>query len=147
MKVILLQDVKALGKKGAVKEVAEGYAHNFLIPKGLVMEATKGNMNMLANENHKREMHEAKLLQEAQAMAAQLKDKVLVMPSKCGEGGRLFGSITNGDVAQALGQQNFHIDKRKIELKETVKAVGRYPVTLRLHPQVQVEVIIDVQAL
>ena len=146
MKVIFLEDVKAKGKKGDVKEVAEGYANNFLIPRGLAIPATSNNMNMLANEKRKREQQEAQNLADAKALAEKLAGAGVVLRANCGESGRLFGSITNADVAAGLSEQGIHIDKRKVELAEPIKALGEYEVLLRLHAEVQAKVKLEVKA-
>lgn len=146
MKVILLQDVKALGKKGEVKEVANGYGQNFLLPRGLALPATKENMNMLEHKQKQMEMKEEKELAKAEEAAKKLEDQTLEMLVKSGEGGRLFGSITNGDIAQALADKGFEVDKRKIELEEGIKAVGSYRVLIKLHSQVQAWINLEVKA-
>jgi large subunit ribosomal protein L9 len=146
MKVILLQDVKSLGKRGDIKEVAEGYARNYLMPKGLVAEANKANMNMLTHEKELKATKEARMLAQAESLAAKLEGSVLTIEAKSGEGGRLFGSVTNGDIAEALAKDGVNIDKRKIEIAEPVKAVGRYEIILHLYNKVQCKLILDVQA-
>ena len=146
MKIILLQDVKALGKKGDTKEVADGYARNSLIPKGLAIAATSANLNMLANEEKKKKEKEASELKQAKEVAARLKEVSVMLSCKCGEAGRLFGSVTNGDIAEALEKQNFAIDKRKIEIPETIKQLGGHDVIIRLHAQVQAKITIMVTA-
>lgn len=147
MKVILLQDVKALGKKGAVKEVAEGYGRNFLLPRKLAVEATTANMKILEKENQRLAEDEAKKLADAKALATRLKEAEIVVKGKAGEGGRLFGSITNKEIADAISAVvGAEIDKRKVELNEAVKALGEYKVMLRLHPQVHQEIVVHVIA-
>lgn len=147
MKVILLQDVKALGKKGSVKEVAEGYGRNFLLPRKLAVEATTANMKILEKENQRLAEDEAKKLADAKALAARLKEAEIVVKGKAGEGGRLFGSITNKEIADAISAVvGTEIDKRKVELNEAVKALGEYKVMIRLHPQVHQEIIVRVIA-
>jgi len=136
MKVILLQDVKALGKKGDIKEVAEGYGRNFLVPRGLVAEATAGNLKRLQLEEQKKEDQATKALSEARRMAGKLDGIVLEIVARAGEGGRLFGSVTNGDIAGALQKKNLTIDKRRIELAEPLKTLGAHRVCVRLHPNV-----------
>lgn len=138
MKVILLQDVKKLGQKGAVLEVAEGYARNFLFPKKLAAEASDGNLKNLqhikAAENRKKEA----VLEEARELAKKLEDIVVQVATKVGEGGRLFGSVTSKDVVEALaGGHKINVDKKKIEIDGTVKSLGTYYVTVKLHPEVQ----------
>ena len=148
MKVILLQDVKALGKKGEIKEVSEGYAHHFLIPKKLVLEANAGNLNILAHNQQKVQERETKNLQGAKEIAEKLQDQTILVYAKAGESGRLFGSVTNKEVADALAAAlGAPIDKRKVELLEPMKTIGSYPVLLKLHSQVQVQVNVQVNAL
>lgn len=140
MKVILLQDVKSLGKKGELKEVADGYGRNVLLAKKLAMEATKSNMTMFANTQKKQAEKAAQELADAQALGKKLKELDIVLPVKAGEGGRLFGAVTNKEVADAvsglLGQE---IDKRKVELKDALKTVGTHTVLFKLHSKVHVE--------
>ncbi|MGI5892178.1 MAG: 50S ribosomal protein L9 [Bacillota bacterium] len=146
MKVILLQDIKSLGKRGDIKEVAEGYARNYLLPKGLVAEANKANMNMLQHEKELKANKEARILADAKQLAQRLQDTVWTIEAKCGDGGRLFGSITNADVADALAKDGIDIDKRKVEIAESIKTIGRYQIILRLHSQVQCQIFLDVVA-
>lgn len=147
MKVILLQDVKSLGKKGDIKEVSDGYVRNFLLPKGLVAQANKANMNMLEHEQELKANKETQLLADAQALAEKLKDNVCVLKAKCGDAGRLFGSITNANIADELAKNDVKIDKRKIEISEAIKTVGSYEVVLRLHPKVHCKINLVVEAL
>lgn len=138
MKVILQQDVKNQGKKGSVLEVAEGYARNYLFPRKLAVEATQGQMKELdfkkAAETRKLQQIEA----EARELASKLEEITVKISTKAGEAGRLFGSITNKDIADILAKQHkITLDKKKIELKEHIKALGVYPVNVKLHPNVQ----------
>ncbi|MDR2712665.1 MAG: 50S ribosomal protein L9 [Clostridiales bacterium] len=145
MKVILLQDIKNLGKKGEVKEVAEGYGRNYLIPQGQVAEASKKNMGKLDLELKRKERRESEALAKAQELAQRLENTVMPLEMKAGGAGRLFGSATNADIAAALAKQGIELDKRKIELKEPVKTLGQYEVLIKLHSQVQVTIILDVK--
>jgi len=139
MKVIFLQDVKGQGKKGEIKDVAEGDARNFLIPRGLAQAATEGALKsigqMKAAENKRKE----KAREEAQALAEKLADMTLVIKAKAGENGRLFGAVTNKQIAEELEKQGFRIDKRQIELDEPIRTLGVTRVTLRLYPEVKGE--------
>lgn len=146
MKVILLEDVRALGKKGDIKEVSDGYARNSLIPKKLVIEATANNLNAVKKQAEKKAEREAKELAEAQEIAAKLKTTAVNLTCKCGEKGRLFGSITNADIAAGLAQYGFDIDKRKIEIPDSIKTVGNYEVIAKLHAKVHVKFTVAVKA-
>jgi large subunit ribosomal protein L9 len=137
MKVILLQDVKALGKKGQMVEVSDGYARNFILKKKLGVEATNKNLNDLKLQK----AHEDKLAKEqleaAQALAKDLEEKEIVCQMKVGEGGKTFGSISTKEIAQAVKEQlSLDLDKKKMVLDEPIKSLGTYNVKLKLHPQV-----------
>lgn len=137
MKVIFLKDVKGQGKKGEVKNVADGYAHNFLIKKGLAVEATPANISKL-NAQKKREAKEAA---EELAKAKQLKEELekitVELTAKAGEGGRLFGSVTSKQIADALSKDfQIKIDKRKIELPDAIRSLGYTKVPVKLHPEI-----------
>jgi large subunit ribosomal protein L9 len=137
MKVILLQDVKALGKKGQMVEVSDGYARNFILKKNLGVEATNKNLNDLKLQK----AHEDKLAKEqleaAQALAKDLEEKEIVCQMKVGEGGKTFGSISTKEIAQAVKEQlSLDLDKKKMVLDEPIKSLGTYNVKLKLHPQV-----------
>lgn len=137
MKVILLQDVKPLGKKDDVVDVADGYAKNGLIGKKLAVEATPKALNDLKLKHANNEKVAAQNLADAKAFAEQIKDKTIVVKLKCGEGGRTFGSISSKEIAEeAKKQLNIEIDKKKIQLPEAIKAIGSYEVSIKLHQQV-----------
>ncbi|HUC93618.1 MAG TPA: 50S ribosomal protein L9 [Paenibacillus sp.] len=137
MKVIFLQDVKGQGKKGEVKNVSEGYARNFLLPKGLVKEASEGNIKTLEVQKSSEQKKKAQEKEEAQKLAARLNETTVVVKTKAGEGGRLFGAITSKQIAEALAAQGFTIDKRKIELDEPIRALGVTQVAVRVYPDVK----------
>ena len=137
MKVILLEDVKALGKKGQVVNVSDGYARNLLLPKKLGVEATGKNMNDLKLQK----AHEDKVAQEnldaAKAFAEELKDKQVTVGIKVGEGGRTFGSISAKEIAEAAkAQLGYELDKKKLQLSAPIKELGTTMVPIKLHPKV-----------
>lgn len=137
MEVILLEDVKALGKKGQVVNVSDGYARNLLLPKKLGVEATGKNMNDLKLQK----AHEDKVAQEnldaAKAFAEELKDKQVTVGIKVGEGGRTFGSISAKEIAEAAkAQLGYELDKKKLQLSAPIKELGTTMVPIKLHPKV-----------
>jgi len=138
MKVIFLQDVKGQGKKGEIKEVSEGYARNFLLPKGVVQLATEGakkTLNQQVASAQKKKDNEKK---DAQELAARLSELTVVIKAKAGEGGRLFGAITSKQIAEALEEgQKIVIDKRKIELDDPIRTLGVTKVVVKLYPDVK----------
>lgn len=144
MKVILLEDVKSLGKRGDIKEVADGYARNFLFTKKLAQEASQGNLNSIAHEHMLQAERDAKALAKAREFAALLNTQKLSVPAKCGEAGRLFGSITSADIAEALAEQGIKVDKRKIDLPEPIKTLGEYTAVIKLHAEVHCKVAFEV---
>lgn len=145
MKVILLKDVPGQGKSGEVVNVAEGYARNYLFPRGLASEASKGRMKELADRQQATALKEEKVRQEAREMASRLNELTVVIKTKTGEGGRLFGSVNNKDIADALAlQHKVQLDKKKLVVKEPIKQLGVYPVTAKLHPAVQAEIKVEV---
>ena len=146
MKVILLQDVKALGKKGEVVNVNDGYARNFILPKKLGVEANGKNLNDLKLQKN----NEAKVAQEhldaAKKLAGELKAGKVVLTMKVGEGGRTFGSVSSKEIAEAVKEQmHLDIDKKKIQLKEQIKTLGTHIVSVKLHPEVTAELNVSVK--
>lgn len=145
MKVILLQDVKGLGKKGAMVEVAEGYGRNFLVPRGLAAAASEGAVKNLAHEKERERAKAERLRQEAQELGKRLAGLKVVIPARVGDAGRLFGSVTSKDVAEALQRAaGVTVDKRKIEMKDAVKTLGEHQVAVKLHPDVTAQVTVEV---
>ena len=145
MKVILLQDVKGSGKAGDVVKVSDGYARNMLLPKGLAKEATEGNIRSL----EKQKAIAAEKLEEQKAaakeMAAKLEKITLKIESKGGDSGKLFGSITSKDIAEALEkQEGMKIDKKKIEMKTPIKQAGETEVTLKLFTEISAQLKVSV---
>lgn len=137
MKVILLQDVKSLGKKDQIVDVSDGYARNMLLPKKLGIEATSKNMNDLKLKKAHEDKVAAEVLAEAQALAAQMENESVTMSIKMGENGRTFGSISSKEIAEAIKEQLGHdIDKKKIVMKDAIKAPGTRTVGIKLHSKV-----------
>lgn len=137
MKVILLQDVKSLGKKDQIVDVSDGYARNMLLPKKLGIEATSKNMNDLKLKKAHEDKVAAEVLAEAQALAAQMENESVTMSIKMGENGRTFGSISSKEIAEAIKEQLGHdIDKKKIVMKDAIKAPGTRTVGIKLHTKV-----------
>ena len=132
MKVILLEDVKSLGRKDEVKEVSDGYARNFLFKKHLAQPADKANLNSLNHELKLKAQREQAQKERAEKIKKELSGKVVKVPAKAGEAGRLFGSVTTSDVSEALAQMGYEVDKRKIELP-SIKEVGESEAKLKLY--------------
>lgn len=148
MKVILKEDVKALGKKGKVCEVSDGYARNFLLPRGLAIEATQGNVQDLAHKQKQEELRKQKEKQAALDLAAKIEAMSVILKVKVGDKGRLFGSVTNKEIAEVLEKEyKLKLDKRKIELKEPIKATGEHIITVKIHPEVNGNLKIRVEAI
>lgn len=146
MEVILLQDVKSLGKKGEVVKVNDGYARNFILPKKLGIEANGKNMNDLKLQKANEEKIAAENLAAAKALAEELKDKEITLKLKLGEGGKTFGSVSSKEIAEAAKEQlGYDIDKKKIQLKESIKSLGVHNVAIKLHPKVTAELKVKVQ--
>lgn len=137
MKVILLEDVKALGKKGQVVDVSDGYGNNFILKKKLGVEANGANMNDLKLQKAQNEKLAKEQLEAAKALAARLEEMSVTLSIKAGEGGRAFGSVSSKEIAAAYKEQNdVEIDKKKIQLPEALKTFGTHEVPVKLHPQV-----------
>lgn len=140
MKVILLEDVKSLGKKGEVVNVNDGYARNLLFKKNLGIEATKQNLNDLKLQKQNNDKLEAERLEEAKKLAKELEEKEVVLAIKTGSDGRVFGSVSTKEIAEAAKEQlGYELDKKKMHLKDAIKSVGTFHVPVKLHPKVTVE--------
>ncbi|WP_418745660.1 50S ribosomal protein L9 [Frisingicoccus sp.] len=145
MKVILLEDVKSLGKKGELVEINEGYARNFILKKKLGLEATAKNMNDLKLKKANEEKVAKEQLEAAKAFAEELKEKVVTVSIKTGEGGRVFGSVSTKEIAAAAkAQLNLDIDKKKLNLQEPIRMVGTVIVPYKVHPKVTAELKVKV---
>ena len=146
MKVILLEDVKTLGKKGEIVNVNDGYARNFILPKKLGLEATGKNLNDLKLQKAHEEKRAKELLEAAQESARSLEGKAVVIKMKAGEGGKLFGSVSSKEIAAAYKEQHgLEIDKKKIQLSDPIRAFGSFEVPVKLHPQVTGTLKVNVQ--
>lgn len=140
MKVILLQDVKSVGKKGEVVNASDGYARNFLFPKKLAQEANEVNMHILNKKNEADRKKKLAEIEEAQKVANGLKDKEVVIYAKSGDNGRLFGAITTKDISQEMEKQlNVIVDKKKIVVN-TIKTMGSYDVEVKLYPEISTKI-------
>jgi large subunit ribosomal protein L9 len=144
MKVIFLKDVKGQGKKGQVKELSEGYVRNFLLPQGLAKLASDGNLKTLEVQNASEQKRKEKEKEDAQTLAKKMEEMTVVIKTKAGEGGRLFGAITSKQIGEALAAQGIKIDKRKIELEDPIRTLGVTQVVVKLHPEVKAK--LSVQA-
>lgn len=148
MKVILLQDIKGTGKKDQVLEISDGYARNYLLPRKLAKEATAEAMNSLQKAQGASRHREEVKKQEAEAKARELKGKVIQLEVKGGDNGKLYGAITNDQIAAALKQQHgFEVDKRKLELDEPIKTAGQAFVTLKLMAGISTRMIVNVKVI
>lgn len=146
MKILLTEDVKKLGKKGEIVNVSDGYAKNFILPQKLGVEANKAVMNEWQTKKGSEENRKRKEEEQAKALAKELTGKEVVIRTKAGEGGRLFGSITSKDVAEVLEQQlSLKVDKKKIQMPENIKGVGEYTVTIKLHAKAAAEIRLKVE--
>ncbi len=137
MKVILLEDVKSLGKKGEIVNVSDGYARNFVLPKKLGVEANAQNQNALKQQKKREEKEAQEKLAQAQELASVLEQKQIVVAMKKGEGDRVFGSISAKEIAEAAkAQHGLELDKKKIQMEEPIRSFGTHEVPIRLHTQV-----------
>ena len=148
MKVILLEDVKSLGKRGDMVNVADGYARNYLIPQGLAVEATKTSLNDLNLKKKAEDKKKQEELAAAQQLKEELKDKIVTVSVKAGEGGKTFGSVSSKEIAGAIKEQfGMDIDKKKLVLSDPIKQAGAYIVPVKLHPQVTAQLKVTVEAI
>jgi large subunit ribosomal protein L9 len=146
MEVILRDDVRSLGKAGELVRVKPGYARNYLLPQGLAYEATEGNRKRIAAETKARSARLAGEKATAETFAQALSALTLTIPGKAGEEGKLFGSVTAADIAEAIAAQGHQVDRRRIELDQPIRHVGEHTVAVRLHPEVHADVRVTVVA-
>ncbi|AJD92994.1 50S ribosomal protein L9 [Jeotgalibacillus malaysiensis] len=147
MKVIFLQDVKGKGKKGEVKNVADGYAHNYLLKNNLAAEANAGNVSQLNAQKKKQQQEAQQVLEEAKQLKAKMEELTVELTAKSGEDGRLFGSVTSKQIAEELKKTHgIKVDKRKIELSDAIRSLGYTNVPVKLHNDVTATVKVHVTA-
>ena len=145
MKVILQTDIKNIGKKGEIVEVADGYGRNFLLPKKLALPASAENVNVAKAQAGAKARKDAMAEDEARLMAAQLEKVTVDIPVRIGENGRLFGAVTGKDVAEALKKQNIDVDRRKIAIRGEVTGEGIYEAVVKVHPSIATTIKIHVR--
>lgn len=146
MKIILLQDVKSVGKKGDLVELSEGYARNFIIPKKLGVEANNANMNNLKLQKANEEKVAKEQYDAAVALGKEVEEMLVKVSIKSGEGGKTFGSISSKEIAKAVSDQyGKEIDKKKIQMQDAIKSVGTHEVTVKLHPKVSAKLRVKVE--
>ncbi|QOR33875.1 50S ribosomal protein L9 [Clostridium sp. 'deep sea'] len=146
MKIILLKDVKGLGKAGEVKSASDGYVRNFLFPKNLAMEATKANLKNLKRKQENVIKKEEQKHKEALELGKSLEQANIVIAVKAGENGRLFGSVNSKDIADALKEKGIIVDKRKIELTDSIRQLGEYKIPVRIYKETLASVTLTVKS-
>lgn len=144
MKIILLKDVKGTGKAGEIKEVADGYARNCLIKKGLAEEATSVKINSLNIKKDAQDFHKQEEIKALKEQAKKLNGEKVTVKIKCGENGKIFGSVTSKEIAEGLLEKGFSVDKKKILLKEGIKNLGEYKVEVKFLPDVFAKITVEV---
>ena len=145
MKIVLRSDVDHLGRKGDLLEVADGYARNYLVPRGLAMKATRGGVAQAESMRRSRAARDARDQEGAEELASRLQATPIRVGARAGEGGKLFGSVTSSDLADAVrAQAGIELDRRTIELSEPLKELGPFEVPVRLHPNVMASLTIEV---
>ncbi len=148
MQVILLEDVKKLGKKGDIIKANDGYARNYLLPKKLAVEATNTAKNEIKLKKQAETKHQQEMLEQAKETAQTIKKKPVMIKIRAGEGGRIFGSVSTKEISKAVQDQlNLTVDKKKIQLKDPIKSLGNHNIPIKLHPKVTVELTVKVEAL
>ena len=144
MKVVLLKDVRGTGKKGDIKEVADGYASNYLFKNNLAKRADSTALNENQGQKIAQKFHKQEEIKNAKALAKEIEGKVVTLKIKCGANGKMFGSVTSKEIADALIKENIKLDKKKIDLKEPIKSVGVYKVVAKIYPEISATFSVDV---
>lgn len=144
MKVLFIENVENIGKRGEIKEVKNGLARNFLLPKRLALRATHSNIKTWEVRLNALKLKDAKILEDAQAIAESLNDVALNIAVKAGEEDKLFGSVTSQNIADSLNEKGFSIDKKDVLLKESIKELGNYKIGVKVHPEVTANIVLDV---
>ena len=147
MKVVLLRDVKGMGKKGEIKEVADGYAKNFLLKNGYVRIADSSALSENKIQKDAQAYHKQQEILEAKRVAKQIEGQNILLKIKCGENGKTFGSVTAKEIADAFEKIGIKLDKKKIEIKEPIKAVGNYNILARIYPEITAKFVVTVENL
>lgn len=146
MKVVLIKDVKGTGKAGEIKEVADGFAKNYLFKNNLAKLADRTALNENKNQNEAAKYHKAKEIEAAKTLAKQIEGKNITLKIKCGNNGKTFGSITSKEIADELSKLSINLDKKKIDLKEPIKMTGIYHVVARVYPEISAKFTVEVEA-
>lgn len=147
MKVILTQDVKNLGNEGDIVDVSDGYARNYLIPRGLVVEATEGNLKKREAQASRQQRRKDREQTKAQALYDRINGKSITITARAGEGDKLFGAVIGKEIADTLNKQfKVKVDKKKVDLGEPIKHLGKHPVKIKIYPQIQAEITVQVEA-
>jgi len=148
MKVILIEDVKGIGKKGDVVNASDGHARNFLFPKKLAIEATPNNLKTLERREMALEATRIETLEQATKVKEKLEKTEITIKVKCGENGKLFGSVTNGDIGDKIKEvSKLELDKKKIVIDEPIKSIGEKQITVKLHPEVSAKMTVKIEEL
>ena len=144
MKVLFIENVENIGKRGEIKEVKNGLARNFLLPQKLALRATHSNIKTWEVRLNALKLKDAKILENAQAIAESLRDTAITIAVKAGEEGKLFGSVTSQNIADSLNEKGFNIGRKDVQLKEPIKELGNFNIGVKVHPEVTADIILDV---
>ena len=144
MKVVLLKDVRGTGKKGEIKEVADGFASNYLFKNNLAKRADTSALNENKGQKIAKDFHKQEEIKSAKLLAKEIQGKIISLKIKCGTNGKMFGSVTSKEIAEALNKVGITLDKKKIELKEAIKNLGTYKVTAKIYPEISATFSVEV---